>query len=189
MQYGIRRVSMDHIAHAIGVSKKTLYQYYPDKESLVIDIIELILKSNNAACAASREKAKNAIHEGFLATDAVAEMMKRMNPVILFDMEKYYPAAYKKFIKFKHDFLYNFIRDSIEWGIKDGLFRDDINVTLISRFRIESISLIFQQEFYTTVKIDLAALQEEIFLFFLYGMATPKGIKLINKYKNQRAKK
>ncbi|MGC4233460.1 MAG: TetR/AcrR family transcriptional regulator [Niabella sp.] len=186
--FGMRSVSMDDIANAIGISKKTLYQHYADKETLVADTIEKILETNNAHCQASREKAQNAIQESFLATETVSELMKKTNPVLLFDMQKYYPAAYRKFLKFKQDFLYNFIRSNIEWGIKDGLYREDINVTLVSSLRIESISLPFQQDFFARVNIDLASLQEEIFILFLYGIATPKGIRLINKYKEQRAK-
>ncbi len=188
IRFGMRSVSMDDIANAIGISKKTLYQHYADKETLVADTIEMLLETNNAHCQASREKAENAIHESFLATETVSELMKKTNPVLLFDMQKYYPAAYRKFLKFKQDFLYNFIRSSIEWGIKDGLYREDINVTLVSSLRIESISLPFQQDFFARVNTDLASLQEEIFILFLYGIATPKGIRLINKYKEKRAK-
>lgn len=188
MQLGMRRISMDDIANAVGMSKKTLYQYYPDKETLVADTIEMILKSSNASCENSRKYAENAIHETFLATDSVAETMKRMNPVLIFDMQKYYPAAYKKFEKFRKEYLYNFIRTSIETGIKEGLFREDVNLNLVSRFRIETISLPFQQEFFQDVHMDMVTLQQELFLFFLYGLATPKGVKLINKYKNQRSK-
>lgn len=188
LQLGMRRVSMDDIANAVGMSKKTLYQYYPDKETLVADTIEMILKANNAYCENSRKQAENAIHESFLATDAVAETMKRMNPVLIFDMQKYYPAAYKKFEIFRKEYLYNFIRSSIEAGIKQGLYKEDINLNFISRFRIETISLSFLQKFSQDINMDLATIQQELFLFFLYGLATPKGIKLINKYKNQRLK-
>lgn len=188
MQLGMRRVSMDDIASATGMSKKTLYQYYTDKETLVADTIEMVMESNNANCEYCRQKAKNAIHEGFLATASVSEMMRRLNPVLMFDMQKYYPAAYRKFLKFKEDFLYHFISYSIEWGIKDGLFREDINVPLVTRLRLESINLPFQRNFYDAAKTDLDTLQKEIFILFLYGIATPKGTRMINKYRTEPIK-
>ena len=189
IQLGMRRVSMDDIANAMGMSKKTLYQYYPDKETLVAETVELILEANRANCEACRKGAKNAIHEGFLATGHVSAMMKKMNPVLLFDMQKYYPLAYRRFSKFKEDFLYRFIHNSIEWGIKEGLFREDLDINLVSRLRLESINLPFQRHFYDAIKTDLATLQKEIFLLFLYGIATPKGAKMIDKYKTEKNQK
>jgi len=179
---------MDDIANAIGISKKTLYQYYSDKETLVADTIELALKSSSADCEFSRQKARNAIHEGFLASDTVEEMMKSMNPVFLFDMQKYYPGAYRKFLKFKEEFLYNYIYQNIERGVREGLFRNDINISLVSRLRIESINMPFMQNIYSEIKTDPGTLQREILILFLHGIATPKGIRMINKYKTEKIK-
>ncbi|MCH5596545.1 TetR/AcrR family transcriptional regulator [Niabella ginsengisoli] len=155
---------------------------------MVADTIEMILENNSTNCENCRQKAKNAIHEGFLATASVSEMMRRMNPVLLFDMQKYYPVAYRKFLKFKGEFLYNFIRYSLEWGVKDGLFREDIDVNFVSRLRLESINLPFQRSFYDAMDTDLGTLQEEIFILFLYGIATPKGTRMINKYRTEKQK-
>ncbi|GAB3415085.1 TetR/AcrR family transcriptional regulator [Niabella aquatica] len=188
MQLGIRSVSMDDIANAIGMSKKTLYHYYTDKETLVADTIEMVLKISSSNCEYCRQKAHNAIHEGFLASDFVEEMMKSMNPALLFDMQKYYPAAYRKFLKFKEESLYNFICQNIEWGVRDGLFRDDINIHLVSRLRIEGINLPFQRKIYEEIKTDPGALQKEILILFLHAIATTKGTRMINKYKTEKLK-
>lgn len=188
MQLGMRRVSMDDIAQSMGMSKKTLYLYYNDKKALVNEVIELVLERNASNCSSCRNGAKNAIKEGFLATSSVSEMLQDMNPVLLMDMQKYYPSAYRRFLKFKEDFLYNFIRQNIEWGIKDGLFRADVNADLVSRLRLESINLPFQRNFYEAVKADLGTLVREIFVLFMYGIATSKGAKLIDKYRSQNQK-
>lgn len=188
MQLGMRRVSMDDIANSMGMSKKTLYLYYNDKKALVNEVIDLMLEKNSVNCKSCRSGAKNAIEEGFLATASVSEMMRDMNPVLLLDMQKYYPSAYRRFLKFREDFLYNFIRQSIEWGIQDGLFRADVNPDLVSRLRLESINLPFQRAFYEAMKTDLGTLVKEIFVLFMYGIATPKGARLINKYRNQKQK-
>src|SRR6476469_8001074 len=105
-RYGIRSVSMDDIATQLGMSKKTLYQYYTDKDELVNAVIEETLQKNQSQCVESRRKMENAIHEVFLSMDMVREMLSNMNPSLLFDMQKYHPAAFKKFLAFKDDFLY-----------------------------------------------------------------------------------
>lgn len=185
MQYGIKSVSMDEIASALGSSKKTLYNYYKDKNALVEEIIKDILNKNIASCKAAKDKSTDAIHEAFLAMKDIRELFRRMNPLMLYDLKKYYPKGYQHFSEFKNKHLYDFMKDSIERGIKDGLFREDVNKDVVSRFRIESIIIPFTPEFYTKVNERLWEVTEEISCLFLYGMATQKGHKLITKYRTK----
>src|SRR5688500_9912606 len=92
MQYSIRSVSMDDIAANLGMSKKTIYQHFKDKDELVEAVVEEILETNQVQCNADRNSADNAVHEIFLVMDMMAEMFKTMNPSILYDMQKYHPA-------------------------------------------------------------------------------------------------
>jgi AcrR family transcriptional regulator len=93
-RYGIRSVSMDEIAAQLGISKKTVYQYYADKDELVSAVFNGIMSHNKEQCLKDRQIASNAIHEVFLAFDMVKEMFAEMNPAVLFDMEKYHPSAF-----------------------------------------------------------------------------------------------
>jgi hypothetical protein len=70
----------------------------------------------------------------------------------LFDMQKYHPTAYEKFRLYKNEFLYNVMRRNLLRGIEEGLYREDIDVEIISRFRIESIMVCFNKEFQAQVK-------------------------------------
>ena len=110
MQYGLKSVSMDDIASKLGISKKTIYQFFSDKEQLVIRVITGILKKNQETCDFDRKRASDAIHEIFLAMQQMAELFHHMNPSVLFDMHKYYPEAYKVFLKHKNNYLYNVIK-------------------------------------------------------------------------------
>src|SRR5205809_6254047 len=69
MRYGVRSVSMDDIAAQLGMSKKTLYQYYTDKEELVDAVLSSFLENNRKQCIDARQKAENALHEVFQAFD------------------------------------------------------------------------------------------------------------------------
>src|SRR5580765_6719580 len=86
MRYGVRSVSMDDIAAQLGMSKKTLYQYYADKEELVDVTLGALLDDNRKECLADRQTAENAVHEIFLAFDMMQEMFSNMNPSIVFDL-------------------------------------------------------------------------------------------------------
>lgn len=185
-RYGVRSVSMDDIAAQLGMSKKTLYQYFTDKEELVDAALSSFLEDNRRQCLSDKQKADNAIHEVLLAFDMMQEMFSNMNPSIVFDLEKYHPAVSKKIQHHKQVFLYQVIKQNLERGIKEELYRPDINVDVIAKFRIESMMLAFNTEVFPNNRTHLVSIQEQILGHFLYGVATAKGYKLIQKYKQQQ---
>jgi AcrR family transcriptional regulator len=185
-QYGLRSVSMDDIATSMGISKKTIYLYYADKDELVDAVVGSEFKKNETICEKDKLNSKNAIDEVFMAIDQMVEMFAGMNPALVFDMQKYYPKAFEKFHKYKNDYLYNVIKDNIVRGINEELYRPQLKLDIIARFRVESIIIPFNPEFYTKLKYNLAEIQEEFIVYFLFGMASPKGYKMILKYQQER---
>ena len=188
MRYGIRSVSMDEVANHLGMSKKTIYQFYTDKDALVEDVIELQITANQSECNMHKLKSENAIHEMFMAVDMMLEVLTNINPNVIFDLEKYHPKAFKKHTEFKNKFLYSIIRQNLDWGKEEGLYREDINAEIMARFRLASTFLIFNPELFPHGKHSIPAIITEMTDNFLYGLATAKGQKLIQKYKQQRLK-
>lgn len=189
MQFGLRSVSMDDIATGLGISKKTIYQFYKDKDALVEDVIASIIEHNQLCCQKDREGSINAIHEIFLAMDFMMEIFKPMNPSLVFDMQKYYPGAFLKFSEHKNDYLQGIIKANILRGIEEELYREDLQVEILSRFRVESMMLPFNPDFQSKVKFNLAVIEEELILHFLFGMVSLKGYKMAIKYQQDRIKK
>jgi AcrR family transcriptional regulator len=188
-RFGIRSVSMDDIAAVLGMSKKTLYQHFADKEELVSACFSQVMEQHRHQCLCDQKKAENPIHEFFLAYDEMQEMFANMNPVVLHEMEKYHPSAFKKFHEFKYGFLYKVISSNLERGIKEELYRPDIDVDVLVRFRIESVMLPFNTDVFPNNRTHLIHIELQLFEHFLYGLATAKGQKLIQKYKTQRTRK
>jgi TetR/AcrR family transcriptional regulator, cholesterol catabolism regulator len=112
-----------------------------------------------------------------------------MNPAVLFDMQKYHPTAFKKFQDYRNNFLYKMIRDNIEKGVSEGLYRDDFDIEVLTRYRLHSIMLAFDPEVFPNNRPNVVHIEQQIMEHFLYGIATAKGQKLIQKYKTQRTKK
>ena len=189
MQFGLRSVSMDDIANSLGISKKTIYQFYQDKDALVEDVIASIIEHNQFCCQKDRKGSMNAIHEIFLAMDFMMEIFKSMNPSLVFDMQKYYPGAFLKFSEHKNDYLQGMIKTNILRGIEEELYREDLQVEILSRFRVESMMLPFNPDFQSKVKFNLAVIEEELILHFLFGMVSLKGYKMAIKYQQDRIKK
>jgi AcrR family transcriptional regulator len=178
MRYGIRSVSMDDIAVQSGVSKKTIYQFYADKDELIEAVFLSQINHSEACCEKDRAASVNAI-----------EMFRSMNPSLLFDIQKYHPRAFHHFEKHKNDYIQTVIRENLQRGIAEGLYREDFNTDIITKFRLESMMLPFNPDFRTKGKYNLADLEIELTLHFLYGIVNPKGYKLILKYQLDRNKK
>jgi len=188
LKFGIRSVSMDDIANNLGMSKKTLYQYFADKDELVTEVVEVHIRGMQTDCDACFLKSTDAIHEIFITMDMITEELSNMNPMLLNDLEKFHYKAFQRFKEHKDKFLYHLIHKNIEWGIKDELYRSNINVDVISRFRIESMLIPFNVALFPPGKYNLATISEMIIEHFIYGLATVKGYKLIQKYHEQRIK-
>ncbi|MFP5042240.1 TetR/AcrR family transcriptional regulator [Parasediminibacterium sp. JCM 36343] len=188
MRFGIRSVSMDEIAGHLGISKKTIYQFYKDKDALVEGVLDIEMRRMEIDCTCSRIEGNNAVHEIFLAMDIVEEMFKGFNPAILYDLEKYHPKAYTKFTDHHNTYLYDCNKANIERGIMEGLYRPEINIDIMCKYRIGTMLMIFNANFFPHGKYPLATLCSEITDNFLHGLATPKGKEWITKYKMERSK-
>ena len=188
MRYGIRSVSMDDIAAQLGMSKKTLYQYFDDKDKLVDVVVDAELKKGQCDCELCRKASKDAVDEIFITMEQIAEQFRNMNPMVLYDLEKFHPSSFQKFLKHKNEFLLDVIRKNIERGIAEELYRPEINTDVMSRFRLESMMIAFNMTVFPPRRYNLADVTQEIIEHYLYGLATLKGHKLILKYNEQRKK-
>ncbi len=188
LQFGIRSVSMDDIANHLGMSKKTLYQYFADKDELVDAVIHSHINEIENECVKCRINAKDAVHEIFLTMEHIADELSNMNPMVLYDLEKFHHRAYQRFKEYKDKFLAEMIRKNLEWGVDEELYRPEINKDVICKFRLESLMIPFNVSVFPPGKYRLASTSEEIIQHFIYGLATIKGHKLIQKYQQQRQK-
>jgi TetR/AcrR family transcriptional regulator, cholesterol catabolism regulator len=188
MQFGVRSVTMDEIAVQMGASKKTIYQYYADKDDLVDAVMVDIITYNQNCCNKDKLSAKDAVHEVFLAMDMMQDMFQNMNPGILFELEKYYPQSFEKFKHHKYSFLYQALTENIARGIEEGLYRSDFDIDVLIKLRLETMMLPFNQMLFPKKKYSLIKVETEFTTNFLFGLATIKGHKLITKYQQDRTK-
>lgn len=188
LHYGIRSISMDEIALKLGISKKTIYQYFADKDALVDAVfnVEMHQHKINSECFATT--CKNAIQEVFMALDSVSEIFKSIHPMVFFDLMKYHPIVFKKFNTHKTDFFFELIKCNLNRGINEGLYRPEINTDILSKYRVVCIFQILENIQFQECKQPISEIMNETTEHFLYGLATSKGIKLINKYKQERLK-
>ena len=182
-QTGVKHVTMDDLATQLGISKKTIYQYFKDKDALVSSVVENDLAKHALICNQSMQIADNAVHEIFLLMTVLQELFSSMNPLTLFEIEKYYPLTFDKIKKHKDDFIFSMISANLEKGIAEGLYRKDVDVTILSRYRLETSLIPFNIHVFHPSKFDMLKVNLQIIEHFVYGVATLEGHKLMDAYK------
>jgi AcrR family transcriptional regulator len=182
---GFRAVTMDELAFQLGISKKTIYQFYTDKNEIVDDVMTEIIRKSQTNCLANTSQADNAIHEIFVAMAQVKKDFENLNPIIIHDLEKYFPKTYEKFKEHKFNFIYKLIYENLVRGMSQGYYRPVLNADILAKFRIESMLLGFNQSLFPKDQYKLTEVTQIILDHFLHGIATPEGLKLIEKYKTE----
>lgn len=188
-QFGFKSVTMDDIARHTGVSKKTLYTLFEDKDELVLESVKYMLDTNQCETEDAFKNSKNAIEQIISILVIMEKMVRGMNLVCYVDLQRHYSEAYKYLQKHKESYLFQCISDNLRQGIAEGLYRDDIDIEIISRFRMESALIVFQNNVFPQEKYDIVKVNTQIFANYMYGVATLKGHKLISTYLTKLIKK
>lgn len=186
LRLGIRSVSMDEIATQLGISKKTVYQHFEDKDQLVDRVLEEQIKLMQAEALHTVESSSNAIEEIFNTMDMMVKHSRNMNPMVLFDLQKYHFGSFQKFATHKNDFLFNIILNNLKKGVEERLYRSDINIEILAKFRLETLMIGFNMDAFPTDKFNVTEVSLVIIENFLYGLATEKGFNMIESYKFKR---
>lgn len=185
-QYGFKSVTMDDIAKHLGMSKKTIYQHFSDKDELVNILIESRLNNQDCVIHESAEKAKDAVHELLLTLATMNESLGNLNPKMFYDLQKYHPKAWLYFKNFKEKSLGSAILANLERGITERIYRAEINKDILTQLRLDHVELIFNRhDHYTANKYNIAQVMIEITEHFLYGICNQKGLALIATYKEE----
>ena len=184
-RFGIRSITMDDIAKQLGVSKKTIYQHYPDKDELVIAMTKLnISRHFNEVEKCCGPASINAIAEMFAVNNSVGEMIRSFNPIMFYDLQKYHPKAWLSFREFRNLYVRTKIVENIRRGIEEGYYRGDVDIEILSRMRLEQVDMTFNYDIYPPTEFQFHKVMEELTFHFLYGLVNQKGYELINQYKN-----
>lgn len=186
LQFGFKNVTVDDIARSSGISKKTLYEVFEDKDQLVSESVRFMLNCKQCEFDEVMKGQLNAIEQLMKIITLMEQMIQGMNRVCFQDLQRYYPKAYQLLEAYKKEKMLKDITDNLHQGIAEGLYRDDIAIDVIATFRMESAMMIFHSTLYQNSKLDMVRVNKELFSHYMYGIATIKGHKLISKYLSQQ---
>ncbi|CAN5379783.1 TetR/AcrR family transcriptional regulator [soil metagenome] len=183
-RYGLKSVTMDDIARQIGMSKKTIYQSYADKNELIIEITRIELQKHTEMMHELEQQSSNAIEEIINLMHFLGKTFSRCNPNMYYDMQKYHPKAWQLFLEFKEKKIMHDITLNLEKGKSQGLYRLDVNNKIVARLRMEEVEMAMNPKVYPPDKFSITDVQLQLLDHYLHGICTLKGHKLINKYKD-----
>lgn len=183
LRYGIRSMTMDEIARHLGISKKTIYQYFSDKDEIVLSVTQRHLETNQRQFNQIAEESTNSVEELVKLSFCLKENLKGMNPSVMFDLQKYHQKAWFAWMDYKRKVIKESVMRNIRKGIEDGYFRPDINPEILAVLRLEEIQMAFDDQLFPRDRFSITQVQLHILEHFINGLLTDKGRKLYLKYK------
>ena len=186
MRYGLKSVTMDDIAREIKVSKKTIYKFVKDKSDLLCKVMQGNCSCDVVVIDEILERRLNAIDEIIEIGRYVAGQLKMMHPSIHYDMEKYYPEVWQLFENHKSDYLYGCVADNMARGMKEGLYRDNLNIEIMVKLYLSKIDLVFDATIFPPNKFNFVEVYMELLRYHIKGIASDNGVKYLrNEIKNE----
>jgi len=179
-KYGIKSVTMDDVSHELGISKKTLYQCVRDKDELVRKVIELELSSQHNHLIASCKDNLNAIEELSEIALCVNYMLKEYSAVTEYDLKKYYPDLYLRLREVRRNRILKFILENLIKGKNEGLYRENLNVEILSKISLSYIDSMFENEIITITEFLDRKFFMEYFIYHLRGIVNNNGLKVLD---------
>ena len=184
MKLGIKSLTMDEIARQLGVSKKTLYKYASDKKELVTKAVQLAIDEEECVMSEMHKAEGSAIDKIFAINAMISEKLQSIQPAVIFDMQKYYPEAWAIMEEHKCVFIHNQVKENLEEGIKEGLYRKNMNPELVTRIYVTLINSIFDSSLYSLSSHSFKETHTEVARYHLRGITNEKGVKFMQQLFN-----
>lgn len=178
LKLGFKSVTMDDIAGEMCISKKTIYKYFCNKEILIEESTEVGMKEINATIATIVEKNFNAIEENFEIIKMFKEMFNSIETSPSYQLKKHYPEIYQKLISQSKTECDSLFEQNIEKGIREGLYRKNINIKNYVYFYYALITNIHEN---IVSEKEAKALEIAALEYHIRAIATPEGIQELEK--------
>ena len=179
LEFGIKSMSMDDLASSLRISKKTLYKYVSDKNDLVYQVMKEIITLKQEQLLILCEDKTHPIDELIAMIEFSGQEVSMIHPSIQYDLKKYYPESWKLFEIHKHGFIYERMLENIEKGMEMGVYRDNLNASIVAKIYASRADLVFNAVIFPPDQYDFKTVLDEMMRHHIRGIATEKGIKYL----------
>jgi len=180
LNLGFKSVTMDDIAAKMGISKKTIYIHFSNKKDIVAVVTDSIFEQVSSDIDKICALEQNPIEEIYEIKKRVIHHMRNEKASPWYQLEKYYPKIYNSIKKRQFNYMQNCVITNLNRGLKEGLFRENINVQFVARIYFNGVTTIKDEELFPITMFGGNALFEMFLEYHLRGIVTPKGRKILN---------
>ncbi|TCO09894.1 TetR/AcrR family transcriptional regulator [Natronoflexus pectinivorans] len=173
---GIRRVTMDAIARKMGMSKRTIYEIFKDKNEILRASIADLIDKNELELNELKERSANSMELIVGAFEFGIKAINEVNPVYFEDLELYHPELWNETMYRRKQESYRDFQNLVKQGIKEGFFREKLNVPLVAKIFIEQMNAMHRRDVFPAHEYPAAELFETLFLNYIRGISTYAGI-------------
>jgi AcrR family transcriptional regulator len=174
LKLGFKSVTMDDIAGEMCISKKTIYKYFCNKEVLIEESTSMVHKQVHEIIDTIVAKNYNAIKENFDIREMFRDMFKNNTDTSpIYQLKKHYPEIYQNVLSHEIDQCTRYFRENIEKGIREKLYRPNLNIEVYVKFYY---TLIFHINENTVSEKEAQQIELEALEYHTRAMATPEGI-------------
>ena len=179
--YGIRAVTMDSLASHLGISKRTIYEVFKDKDELLTDVLKLMSEKQRELVIKVLNETDNSIAAIFKLLEINMIHFQDMSPAFQADLRKYHREVLMKRSETYEMPDYRINMMMIERGIKEKYFRKNINPDLVNRGLHVLVRSLVDQNIFPYEEYGRKEVIKNVFINFLRGISTAEGLELINK--------
>jgi len=175
---------MDNVATQFGISKKTLYQFFSDKEDLISQVVDYFL--DDPEMDLNKMSQGNAIDGIFKIREHVAFILQVYNNSIEEELRKTYPGLYKKVRDTKRRRIFTNTIDNLNQGIAQGLYRKDLETHFIAKLQVGRILYTLNPEYkiFEEYEVNTLAFFDSMMNYHMHAICTDKGLKYYMKQLN-----
>lgn len=182
LKFGFKSFTMDDIANDLGISKKTIYKYFNNKHDLVSQTVTYMHESCLCKIDDVCQLGYNAIEENFEVKKIFKDMFQASTDESpMYQLEKYYPKVFEKVMRNEFLMFKDCIVKNLEKGITEGLYRENIEINITTRFYFALIMAVHNDDLFTYNKNTINKLEINALAYHTRSIATAKGIRELEK--------
>lgn len=175
-KYGFKSVTIEDISRQLGISKKTIYQLVSDKNELIREVLDYEQRIQATQMELLSRSDLNAIDELLGLNSQLHQGHRMHSPAFFFDLKKYYPVLFGHWMEERRRRSHEMILRNLKKGIREGLYREDLNVEIISSLQQICAEALHTISHYSSDAPGAPDFIDEIFAYHIYGICNERGV-------------
>ena len=182
LRYGAKNITMDDIAKDLRMSKKTIYKYFPDKETILQHCLSDMALEHKKQRDEIFKNSENIIDAFITVMYHSMKEAEHINPVLIYELKRHYPELMENIQNAHKEDIYIEVERGIKQGIREELFREDINIDIVVKLLLLQSAEMSNVEVFQPSDYPPGELIKNVIINFLRGISTEKGRHLIESY-------